>query len=59
LAAGRAANVKRKRQGRDVLHTAGSCVHHLEKTGDGYRKLQRVEMTNARAADDYVLRVRV
>jgi len=42
----------------DVRHFAGSYVHHLKKTGDGYRiKLQRVDMTNAQAAYDYVLQV--
>jgi hypothetical protein len=33
-------------------------VHHLQHTGHGYRiKLQRVDMTNAQAAYDYVLQV--
>ena len=42
----------------DVRHFAGSYVHHLKKTKDGYRiKLQRVDMTNAQAAYDYVLQV--
>lgn len=42
----------------NVRHFAGSYVHHLEKTGDSYRiKLQRVDMTNAEAAFDYVLQV--
>jgi hypothetical protein len=42
----------------DVRHFAGSYVHHLKKTKDGYRiKLQRVDMTNAQAAFDYVLQV--
>jgi len=42
----------------DVRHFAGSYVHHLKKTKDGFRiKLQRVDMTNAQAAYDYVLQV--
>jgi 3-phenylpropionate/cinnamic acid dioxygenase small subunit len=42
----------------DVRHFAGSYAHTLLKTGDGYRiKLQRVDMTNAQAAYDYVLQV--
>jgi len=42
----------------DVRHFAGSYLHHLEKTRNGYRiKLQRVDMTNAQAAYDYVLQV--
>jgi benzoate/toluate 1,2-dioxygenase subunit beta len=42
----------------DVRHFAGAYTHHLEKIGDGYRiKLQRVDMTNAQAAYDYVLQV--
>jgi 3-phenylpropionate/cinnamic acid dioxygenase small subunit len=42
----------------DVRHFAGSYTHHLKKTSDGYRiKLQRVDMTNAQAAYDYVLQV--
>jgi 3-phenylpropionate/cinnamic acid dioxygenase small subunit len=42
----------------DVRHFAGSYEHHLKKTRDGYRiKLQRVDMTNAQAAYDYVLQV--
>jgi 3-phenylpropionate/cinnamic acid dioxygenase small subunit len=42
----------------DVRHFAGSYRHHLKKTRDGYRiKLQRVDMTNAQAAYDYVLQV--
>jgi len=42
----------------DVRHFAGSYVHHLKKSKDGYRiKLQRVDMTNAQAAYDYVLQV--
>jgi 3-phenylpropionate/cinnamic acid dioxygenase small subunit len=42
----------------DVRHFAGSYLHYLKKTKDGYRiKLQRVDMTNAQAAFDYVLQV--
>jgi len=42
----------------DVRHFAGSYTHRLKKTKDGYRiKLQRVDMTNAQAAYDYVLQV--
>jgi 3-phenylpropionate/cinnamic acid dioxygenase small subunit len=42
----------------DVRHFAGSYSHSLVKTKDGYRiKLQRVDMTNAQAAYDYVLQV--
>lgn len=42
----------------DVRHFAGSYIHHLSRTTDGYRiKLQRVDMTNAQAAYDYVLQV--
>jgi benzoate/toluate 1,2-dioxygenase beta subunit len=42
----------------DVRHFAGSYSHQLRKTKDGYRiKLQRVDMTNAQAAYDYVLQV--
>jgi 3-phenylpropionate/cinnamic acid dioxygenase small subunit len=42
----------------DVRHFAGVYTHNLEKTNDGYRiKLQRVDMTNAQAAYDYVLQV--
>jgi 3-phenylpropionate/cinnamic acid dioxygenase small subunit len=42
----------------DVRHFAGQYTHHLRKTKDGYRiKLQRVDMTNAQAAYDYVLQV--
>ena len=41
-----------------VRHFAGSYIHDLEKTPDGYRiKQQRVDMTNAQAAFDYVLQV--
>ncbi|MGH8708676.1 MAG: aromatic-ring-hydroxylating dioxygenase subunit beta [Burkholderiales bacterium] len=42
----------------DVRHFAGQYTHHLKKAKDGYRiKLQRVDMTNAQAAYDYVLQV--
>ena len=42
----------------DVRHFAGSYTHHLKKTKSGYKiKLQRVDMTNAQAAYDYVLQV--
>ena len=42
----------------DVRHYAGAYTHHLKKTKNGYRiKLQRVDMTNAQAAYDYVLQV--
>jgi benzoate/toluate 1,2-dioxygenase beta subunit len=42
----------------DVRHFAGAYRHHLRKTAEGYRiKLQRVDMTNAQAAYDYVLQV--
>jgi benzoate/toluate 1,2-dioxygenase beta subunit len=42
----------------DVRHFAGSYLHKLVKGKDGYRiKLQRVDMTNAQAAYDYVLQV--
>jgi len=42
----------------DVRHFAGSYRHELKKTKGGYRiKLQRVDMTNAQAAYDYVLQV--
>ncbi|HZM33551.1 MAG TPA: aromatic-ring-hydroxylating dioxygenase subunit beta [Burkholderiales bacterium] len=42
----------------DVRHFAGSYLHKLEKAKSGYRiKLQRVDMTNAQAAYDYVLQV--
>ena len=42
----------------DVRHFAGSYMHQLQKTKEGYRiKLQRVDMTNAQAAYDYVLQV--
>jgi benzoate/toluate 1,2-dioxygenase beta subunit len=37
-------------------HFAGSYIHHLKKTRDGYRiKLQRVDMVNAQGPYDYVL----
>ena len=42
----------------DVRHFAGSYMHQLKRTKEGYRiKLQRVDMTNAQAAYDYVLQV--
>ena len=42
----------------DVRHFAGSYMHHLVKGKKGYAiKLQRVDMTNAQAAYDYVLQV--
>ena len=42
----------------DVRHFAGAYRHHLKKTDDGFRiALQRVDMTNAQAAYDYVLQV--
>jgi benzoate/toluate 1,2-dioxygenase subunit beta len=42
----------------DVRHFAGAYRHELKKTKSGYRiKLQRVDMTNAQAAYDYVLQV--
>jgi 3-phenylpropionate/cinnamic acid dioxygenase small subunit len=42
----------------DVRHFAGSYLHTLKKTKSGYAiKLQRVDMTNAQAAYDYVLQV--
>ena len=42
----------------DVRHFAGSYFHKLVKAKNGYRiKLQRVDMTNAQAAYDYVLQV--
>jgi benzoate/toluate 1,2-dioxygenase subunit beta len=42
----------------DVRHFAGSYLHKLRKTGEGYRiQLQRVDMVNAQAAYDYVLQV--
>ena len=40
----------------DVRHFAGSYMHQLRKTTEGYRiKLQRVDMTNSQAAFDYVV----
>jgi benzoate/toluate 1,2-dioxygenase beta subunit len=37
-------------------HFAGSYIHHLKKTKDGYRiKLQRVDMVNAQGLYEYVL----
>ena len=42
----------------DVRHFAGRYLHKLSKTNQGYAiKLQRVDMTNAQAAYDYVLQV--
>ncbi|MGE5641147.1 MAG: aromatic-ring-hydroxylating dioxygenase subunit beta [Clostridia bacterium] len=42
----------------DVRHFAGQYTHHLVRGKDGLRiKLQRVDMTNAQAAYDYVLQV--
>jgi len=42
----------------DIRHFAGQYTHHLKNTRAGYRiKLQRVDMTNAQAAYDYVLQV--
>jgi benzoate/toluate 1,2-dioxygenase beta subunit len=42
----------------DVRHFAGSYRHHLTRVGEDFRiKLQRVDMTNAQAAYDYVLQV--
>ena len=42
----------------DIRHFAGSYLHQLVKVKSGYRiKLQRVDMTNAQAAYDYVLQV--
>ena len=42
----------------DVRHFAGSYLHQLVKIRGEYRiKLQRVDMTNAQAAYDYVLQV--
>jgi benzoate/toluate 1,2-dioxygenase beta subunit len=40
----------------DVRHFAGRYQHTLKKTGNGFAiKLQRVDMTNAQAAYDYVI----
>ena len=42
----------------DVRHFAGKYTHRLRRAGKGYAiKLQRVDMTNAQAAYDYVLQV--
>ena len=42
----------------DIRHFAGMYTHQLKKTKSGYAiKLQRVDMTNAQAAYDYVLQV--
>ncbi len=42
----------------DVRHFAGSYLHNLKKTKSGFKiQLQRVDMTNAQAAYDYVLQV--
>jgi 3-phenylpropionate/cinnamic acid dioxygenase small subunit len=42
----------------DIRHFAGSYLHKLKKVKGGFRiKLQRVDMTNAEAAYDYVLQV--
>ena len=42
----------------DVRHFAGSYLHKLKKGKGGYKiVLQRVDMTNAQAAYDYVLQV--
>ena len=42
----------------DIRHFAGQYTHQLKKAKSGYRiKLQRVDMTNAQAAYDYVLQV--
>ncbi|MEW6689775.1 MAG: aromatic-ring-hydroxylating dioxygenase subunit beta [Pseudomonadota bacterium] len=42
----------------DVRHFAGQYTHHLKKVRNRYKiKLQRVDMTNAQAAYDYVLQV--
>jgi 3-phenylpropionate/cinnamic acid dioxygenase small subunit len=42
----------------DVRHFAGTYLHTLKKTKNGFQiKLQRVDMTNAQAAYDYVLQV--
>jgi 3-phenylpropionate/cinnamic acid dioxygenase small subunit len=39
-----------------VRHFAGSYIHHLVKTADGYRiKLQRVDMVNGEGPYEYVL----
>ena len=50
--------IKKQLRRDDVRHFAGAYRHELKKTKDGYRiKLQRVDMTNAQAAYDYVLQV--
>jgi 3-phenylpropionate/cinnamic acid dioxygenase small subunit len=42
----------------DIRHFAGLYTHHLKKSKKGFAiKLQRVDMTNATAAYDYVLQV--
>jgi 3-phenylpropionate/cinnamic acid dioxygenase small subunit len=42
----------------DVRHFAGAYLHKLKKTKKGFAiRLQRVDMTNAQAAYDYVLQV--
>ena len=42
----------------DLRHFAGAYRHQLKKAGGDFRiKLQRVDMTNAQAAFDYVLQV--
>ena len=42
----------------DVRHFAGAYLHKLAKTKNGFQiQLQRVDMTNAQAAYDYVLQV--
>ena len=42
----------------DVRHFAGAYSHKLARSKDGYKiKLQRVDMTNAQAAYDYVIQV--
>ena len=42
----------------NVRHFAGGYLHQLKKTPNGYRiKMQRVDMTNAQAAFEYVLQV--
>ena len=42
----------------EVRHFAGSDLHHLKKTRNGYKiRLQRVDMTHAQVTYDYVLQV--
>ena len=42
----------------NTRHFAGSYLHHLTKTADGYLiRLQRVDMVNSQAPYDYVLQV--